>query len=385
MTGISITFRKAGLAARMGRDTALAAGLAVLPWLVMPPGALAASKAEQRGSIIQKSVPSVAVPAAKTPVVQAPVVQAPVPAPPPTLKPDVTVSAEIITLGDLIAGLRPQDAAVAAFRAPALGETGTIQSNRIVATAEANGVPPVATRGLAQVVVTRAARNITSSDIENAVKQALSERHNVDGRALSLVFDGGAPKLVAEPGLTGELVAQDINYDPRARRVSATVLLPGSAAMRLKPARVSGQLIETVEVIVPLKTVARGELLTDQDVTIERRPRDGQTGDLVNEVAAAVGKMAKRQLAAGQPLRNSDIQRQEVIARGDLVTMVYEGPGVTLTLRGKATEAGAPGDTIAILNPTSKRVVQGVVTGPGRVSVGNAGGAASTGRVAAIP
>ena len=40
-----------------------------------------------------------------------------------------------------------------------------------------------------------------------------------------------------------------------------------------------------------------------------------------------------------------------------------------LTLRGQAQDAGALGDTIGVLNVQSKRVVQGVITGPGRVQI----------------
>lgn len=344
----------------------LLAGISLLPLLALPAGA-APPKTDPRSSYVPKTVTAPAAPAR------------------PTLRADIIVSADIITLGDLISGLHPQDAAVSAFRAPALGETGTIQASRIMATAEAKGLTSIDASGLAQVVVTRAGRRITANDIEMAVKDALAERHGVDARALSLVFDNGSPVLVVEPGLTGALSALDVNYDPRARRVSATVMLPGSAAMRLKPARITGQLVETMEVVVPLKTIARGELLTERDVIIERRPRDGQNGDLVSEATAAIGKMARRQLGAGVALRLSDIQRQEVIARGELVTMTYDGPGVSLSLRGKANEAGAPGDVISITNPTSKRVVQGTVIGPGRVSVNNTGSGSGAGRIAIAP
>ena len=344
----------------------LLAAVSLLPMLA-PPAAAAPPKTDPRSSYMPKSVPAAAAPAR------------------PVLRADIIVSADIITLGDLVSGLHPQDAAAAAFRAPALGETGTIQASRIMATAEARGLVNIDASGLAQVVVTRAGRRITANDIETAVKQALAERHGVDSRALSLVFDNGSPVLVVEPGLTGALAALDVNYDPRAKRVSATIMLPGSAAMRLKPARITGQLVETIEVVVPLKTIARGDLLTDKDVVIERRPRDGQNGDLVSEATAAIGKMAKRQLGAGVPLRLSDIQRQEVITRGELVTMIYDGPGVSLSLRGKANEAGAPGDVISITNPTSKRVVQGMVMGPGRVSVSNTGSGAGAGRIAVAP
>ena len=51
------------------------------------------------------------------------------------------------------------------------------------------------------------------------------------------------------------------------------------------------------------------------------------------------------------------------------MTIVYEAPGITLTLRGQAQDSGALGDTINVLNVQSKRAVQGVVSGPGRVTV----------------
>jgi flagellar basal body P-ring formation protein FlgA len=48
---------------------------------------------------------------------------------------------------------------------------------------------------------------------------------------------------------------------------------------------------------------------------------------------------------------------------------VFEAPGILLTIRGKALEAGAHGDLINVLNVQSKRTVQGTVSGPGRVTV----------------
>ena len=56
--------------------------------------------------------------------------------------------------------------------------------------------------------------------------------------------------------------------------------------------------------------------------------------------------------------------------RNDSVTIVYQAPGLTLTLRGQAQDAGALGDTISVVNTESKRVVQAVVSGPDRVMVG---------------
>lgn len=289
------------------------------------------------------------------------------------LRPELNLARDLVTFGDLIPGLAGDAAATAAFRAPGLGETGTIQVARIVEAARGAGIireaSELESHGFAQVVVTRAARRITAADMEAAVKAGLQERFGVDARLFALAIDGGAPAVAVEPELSGDVAVVDLSFDARSRRVQARLAVPGSMAMRLKPLRISGQLVETVEVVVPKRAIARGETLTLADVAIERRPRDGQGSEILSDARAAVDKVARRALMAGAPLRASDVQREEIVAKGDLVTIVYESRGLIITLRGRANEAGAMGDVISVTNPQSKRVLQGKVSGPGRVSV----------------
>jgi len=44
-------------------------------------------------------------------------------------------------------------------------------------------------------------------------------------------------------------------------------------------------------------------------------------------------------------------------------------PGIMLTILGKASEPGALGDVINVVNVQSKHTIQATVIGPGRVSV----------------
>jgi flagella basal body P-ring formation protein FlgA len=298
------------------------------------------------------------------------------------LRSELTLTRDLVSFGDLITGLSPEAAATPAFRAPALGETGTIQVARIVEAARAAGIIRAASEiesdGAAQVVVSRAARRIMAADIEAAVKTGLQERYGVDARAFALSIDGGAPAIAVEPELTGEVSVTDLSYDARARRLQARVSVPGSMALRLKPVRIGGQLVETVEVVVPRRAIARGETLARADIIVERRPREGQVSDLIGDPGAAIDKVASRALMAGLPLRASDVRREEIVAKGDLVTIIYESRGLTITMRGKAGEAGAMGDVVSVTNPQSKRVLQGTVSGPGRISVQ----ASSAGRIA---
>jgi len=82
-----------------------------------------------------------------------------------------------------------------------------------------------------------------------------------------------------------------------------------------------------------------------------------------------VGLAARHELHPGLPLHAADLAKPEVVQRNDTVTIVFQAPGLVLTLRGVAQEGGAIGDSIGVLNADSKRVVQAQVTAPGRVSV----------------
>jgi len=57
------------------------------------------------------------------------------------------------------------------------------------------------------------------------------------------------------------------------------------------------------------------------------------------------------------------------VQRDHSVTLIYETPGLYLTIRGKAQDSGTEGDVVNVLNLQSKRAVQGVVTGRGQVSI----------------
>jgi flagella basal body P-ring formation protein FlgA len=160
-----------------------------------------------------------------------------------------------------------------------------------------------------------------------------------------------------------------LNFDARNGRFDVTLDVPTSATTR-GTLRLSGRAAATVEVITVTRPVERGEILKVDDVQMERRPRDETGRDIVVNADRAIGFAARQSLQPGRPLRAADLMRPESVLRNETVTLIYEVPGITLTVRGKATEGGAVGDTISVLNEQSKRTVQGVVAGPGRVIVG---------------
>ena len=103
---------------------------------------------------------------------------------------------------------------------------------------------------------------------------------------------------------------------------------------------------------------------------VERRPKaEVAASDVVAVPGEAVGRAARQSLRQGQPIRRSDLMKPEIVKRDDNVALIYDAPGIMLTTRGKALDSGGEGDIVNVLNPQSKRTIQGVVIGPGRVDI----------------
>jgi flagella basal body P-ring formation protein FlgA len=102
---------------------------------------------------------------------------------------------------------------------------------------------------------------------------------------------------------------------------------------------------------------------------MERRPRAEVGRDIVTGRQQVVGLAARGTMQPGRPIRVADLMKPDLIQRNDAVTLVYEVPGIMLTIRGKAIDGGAEGDVISVLNEQSKRTVQGTIVAPGRVLI----------------
>src|SRR5262250_104340 len=142
-------------------------------------------------------------------------------APPlPTLKRTAVVAADIVRIGDLIDGAGPA-AGIAIFRAPDIGETGSVPAYQVLAAARAYGVERVDTQGNTEVAVTRAGRVLSAKDIEAAVARTLRARGGVaDARDLAVTFDQEPAPLHMQAA--ADLRAAYTSYNARSGRFDIT-------------------------------------------------------------------------------------------------------------------------------------------------------------------
>ena len=286
----------------------------------------------------------------------------------PKLRANVSVSSDVVRIGDVIDNAGPA-ASIAIYRAPDLGTVGTLTTAQIVATLRTHHVIGVDTSGLQAISVTRLSRSIESKDIEAQVAQALQHRNGLgDAANLTLTFDRDVQDTQLDPAFTGALDPVSTRFDARSSRFDITFAIGNDGSAPPAKLRFTGTAVETVEVAVLARGVERNEVIKASDVLVERRPKaevgnDGASRD------RTVGMQSRRQLRAGQAVRNADLAKPDLVVRDQAVTLVFRSAGLYLTVRGKAQDSGTEGDVVNVMNMQSKRSVAGVVTGRGEVTV----------------
>ena len=262
----------------------------------------------------------------------------------PRLKAQVVVAGDIVRIGDMI-----ENAGLAAdkpiFRAPDLGQTGAVPARAVLDAVRPYGLIAVDARGIVEVV------GDASEPRHRGGRHRGAHRRRAD-RALQC-RQGRQPedqRSIATCGRsssrwrTAELTLARMSYDPFSRRFDVTFELPGNARAQW---RYTGSAVETIEAAVPTRALARGDVIKAGDIVIERRPKNEFSSEPPALAAEVVGQAARRVVRAGQPLRNADLMKPELVQKNDTVMLYYEVPGIVLTMRGKALEVrrrGRPGE-----------------------------------------
>ncbi|WP_426408062.1 flagellar basal body P-ring formation chaperone FlgA [Bradyrhizobium ganzhouense] len=286
----------------------------------------------------------------------------------PTLRASVTVTSDVVRVGDLIENAGSA-ALIAVYRSPDLGTTGALPVAQVLGVLRAKQVIGVMTGDIKEVQVTRLARTFANKDLENAVASALERRFGLgDAANITVTFDRGVSDMRLDASNTGALQPVATRYDARSGRFDLAFEINNDSNPAPTKLRLTGTAIETVEVAVLTRDVERTETLKSSDVAQERRPKAEVPGEAATR-DRTVGMQLRRPMRAGTPIRVADIAKPEFVSRDQSVTVIYQVPGIYLTTRGKAIESGAEGDTVSVLNLQTKRTLTGVVTGRGQVTV----------------
>lgn len=112
-------------------------------------------------------------------------------------------------------------------------------------------------------------------------------------------------------------------------------------------------------------TIRSGTVLTEEHMMLSDMTMPGAATD----IAALVGQEARVNLFANRPIRPEDVGPVTVIDRNQVVPLIFQAGGLIITTDARALGDAGVGDTLRVMNLSSRTTVFGVVMQDGSVVV----------------
>jgi len=117
-------------------------------------------------------------------------------------------------------------------------------------------------------------------------------------------------------------------------------------------------------VAVAAKTLHRGQIITESDLTTSTQWLDSSRTRPVTEPSKIVGQQTARLVRSGQIIENRDVRSPVVVKRGQLITVRALSGGLVVRTVARAKGDGAVGDVISVRNVRTRDEYQVEVCGP---------------------
>ena len=125
--------------------------------------------------------------------------------------------------------------------------------------------------------------------------------------------------------------------------------------------------LQGATILVAARPIARGTIITADDLRLE--PTAGLIAGTLDAPEAALGKVARRALAAGVAIRATALAEPVRVRRGATVTVRSEGPGFTVEATAVARADGVVGAGVQARNAATGAAISGRVMHDGVISL----------------
>jgi len=231
--------------------------------------------------------------------------------------------------------------------------------DRIVHFLQENGITfkEIKVTGSSLIRISRTCVRVDRERIKEAVVRFFRENYP-DYQVLSV----SAPSVAVPYGRFKERITLD-SLGERYARVKYEILVDGVPVKKFWiPVRVDRK----VDAIVAVRDIPKGKVISLGDVRREKLPSSKVVGGVLT-LDSVLGKVAKRDIRAGEVVKERDLEPNFVVKRGRPVRIIYEANGIHVELPAIALENGAVGDIIKVRNVSTGKVIVCKVIGENTV------------------
>ena len=119
------------------------------------------------------------------------------------------------------------------------------------------------------------------------------------------------------------------------------------------------------------RPLPRGHIIRDHDIISADYNLSRLNYGYFTEKEQLVGKQTRRRLKQNHVITPNQVTEPLIVKRGEKVALIAKSDSYSIRMKGEALMNGAQGDRIRVKNVSSKRIVEGVVTQNGEVTIYN--------------
>ncbi len=161
----------------------------------------------------------------------------------------------------------------------------------------------------------------------------------------------------------------EVSLAPGSRSSGRTLVAVHCTAPHAWSLYVPAKVSVPVFVVIAAHPLFRDQVIRAADISVEKRDGGDISGSYVSDPNQMIGKIATRVLSAGMILTPDAVQSVRLIHRGDRVSLVAEGSGLSVRSVGIALADAGVGEHVSVRNESSQRVVEGTVNQDGAVVI----------------
>jgi len=124
-------------------------------------------------------------------------------------------------------------------------------------------------------------------------------------------------------------------------------------------------------VVVVRQTIQRGQAFDPGKLDMMSKDLSLLPANVVTSPAQLEGKVSKWTISPGTTLTMAMVDDLPLVRRGENVMLVITGKGVSVSVQGRAMADGKKGDTISVMNLSTRKEIPAKVVDVGRVEVAN--------------
>jgi flagella basal body P-ring formation protein FlgA len=206
-----------------------------------------------------------------------------------------------------------------------------------------------------RIVIRRESTQITQEQVEEIFKNFVLENSPWKHEEVKIprVRFSGLPSIP-----TGKM-SYEVTVSPKERfigNVTATVdfYVNGEKARTLN---VVGRVEVFGNAYLAAHPLKQNQMISEADLEVQKINLTDVADRFATRLDQVENRRELRNVGIHQPLELKDLDKPLVLKRGDMVKIVYELPGLSVTAKGQVNADGGVGDTLAVTNITSLKKI----------------------------